>query len=80
MTNEGKETYKDAVIYLLQYAKAVETDKDMSKYCLDIVEKARFLHNLKPHIFYGTDMNEEIAVRQEFYSRDNRFNTKTENK
>lgn len=78
MTNEEKEAYKDAVIYLLQYARAMETDKNMSEYCLDIVEKARFLHNLKPHIFYGTGMNEEIEEKREFYSRDNRFNTKTE--
>jgi len=78
MTKEEKEAYKDAVIYLLQYARAMETDIDMSVYCLDIVEKARFLHNLKPHIFYGTGIREDIEERQEFYSRDNRFNTKTE--
>lgn len=63
MTNEQKEAYQDCVKYLMQYAKVMETNKNMRKYCLDITKKAKLLHDLKPHLFYGTGIKEDIEEK-----------------
>lgn len=76
MTPQQKEEYQDCVKYLMQYAKVMETDKHMQKFCLDIVKKAKFLHDLKPHLFYEIDMKQDIEDRIEFYKSKEKYNTK----
>lgn len=48
----------------------------MQKFCLDIVKKAKFLHDLKPHLFYEIDMKQDIEDRIEFYKSKEKYNTK----
>lgn len=76
MTENQKEAYKDAVIYLMQYAKAMETDKHQQKFCLYIAKKAELLHNFKPHLFHGTGIKEDIEERIKFYENNEDYNTK----
>lgn len=76
MTENQKEAYKDAVIYLMQYAKAMETDKNMKKFCFDIVKKAELLYNFKSHLFYETGIKEDIEERIEFYENNEDYNIK----
>lgn len=75
MTPQQKEAYQDCVKYLMQYAEAMETNKDMRKYCLDITKKAKLLHDLKPHLFYETGMKEEIEGRKVYYEDNEEYNT-----
>lgn len=76
MTPQQKEDYKDCVIYLMQFARAMETDKHMKKFCLDIVRKAKFLHDLKPHLFYEINTKQDIEERISSYEKNSKYNTK----
>lgn len=75
MTPQQKTEYQDCVKYLMQYAKTIEMNRYMQKYCLDVAKKAKFLHDLKPHLFYGTGMKEYIEDRIGFYKRNKEYNT-----
>lgn len=74
MTKEQKQAYVDAVIYLLQYAKAMESNDVMSKFCLDITKKAEFLYQLKPHLF-DDGMRDNLRLHIELYENDVKFHT-----
>lgn len=64
--------YVDAVIYLRQHAKDMETNKYQSEFCLDIVEKAKFLYELKKHLF-DPSMKEALENQIERYKNDKKF-------
>jgi hypothetical protein len=78
MTKDQKRAYVDAVIYLLQYAQAMESNDIMSKFCLDITKKAEFLYNLKPHLF-NARLRKNLQRRIDIYTGDERFFRKTYN-
>lgn len=75
MTPQQKTEYQDCVKYLMQFASAMETNKHMQKFCLDIAKKALSLLNFKPHLFYEMDMKQDIEDRIEFYKSKEKYNT-----
>lgn len=67
MTKEQKQEYVDCVIYLINYATAMENDANIAKFCYDIVKKAQFLYNLRVHLF-NPEMKEELEEQIEKYN------------
>lgn len=79
MTEKQKQEYRDCVIYLVQLAQKWESSEVMRIFCADVVQKARFLYNFKPHLFIDTKMDEHLQIHENKY-KDSKFNSNAEPK
>ena len=74
MTAEQKQEYVDCVVYLRNYATAMENDEHIAKFCYDIAKKAEFLYKFRVHLFppeTGKDLEEQI---EKYNNPKNRWN------
>lgn len=74
MVQTEDDIYHDAVAYIIQYAQYCATSDIMAKFCLDIIQKARFMYNLNPQAFEGRRTDKILQIHEKKYSEDPKYN------